>query len=360
MVLPFDYDNNTILNLFKELYPFQWRDLIQRYELYNSKDRHLQSIGKKKRYYHDEPKSFFFNLDKVKHLVSSGQRAKHKQSFDLYKSREAYEKLASNRSRKIKIHIEKINTENKLAQNVEPLYIDVFISAYHKRGVTTKDKIEIFNELIKFNCTKTIDFLQKINDCEHNDQVRKMAFKHLQKIGVFVRLRRNHQGKIKSFTKEHDNFNVTPRDLFERIEANSIQNKKTYDIFISHCFLDSDLVLKLKSHLNEHNLTVYCDWTSDNDFLKRSLAGKYTEIVLKKRIEQSNVVLFLKTDNSMNYNGKILSKWVEMEMEFAKKITKPVCCLNLNGGESPFESIPFDMKNGVLFLSEFDIDKFRI
>lgn len=62
----------------------------------------------------------------------------------------------------------------------------------------------------------------------------------------------------------------------------------------------------------------------------------------------------------MNYNGKILSKWVEMEMEFAKKITKPVCCLNLNGGESPFESIPFDMKNGVLFLSEFDIDKFRI
>lgn len=358
--LPLDYNKNTILNMFIDLYPLQWKELTQRYELYSSKDRHLQSVGKKKRYYHDEPESFFFNLAKVKHLVSAGQYTKHKKSFNFHTSIEEYKKLATKRDLKIKIHTEKINITNQLIQSVEPLYIDIFISSYHNRGVTTKDKIEILNEIKKFNCAKSIEFFQKLNDSERKNQVRRMAFEHLQKIREFVRLRKKHKGKIKFYTKERDGFNMTPKDLVERIEADSIQNKKSYDIFISHSFLDLNLVLNLKNNLNEHNLTVYCDWTSDDDFLKRSLASEYTEIVLKKRIEQSNVVLFLKTNNSMSCNGEILSKWVEMEINFARKLTKPIYCLNLSGGCSPFKSIRFDIENELLSLSEIDINELSI
>ncbi|EIJ2376140.1 hypothetical protein WOB69_08305 [Vibrio parahaemolyticus] len=77
--------------------------------------------------------------------------------------------------------------------------------------MATKDKIEIFNELKKYECNKTIDFFQKINDSERNNQIRRMAFEHLQKIGAFLRLRKN-------YTTERGPFDVTPKDLVDRIE----------------------------------------------------------------------------------------------------------------------------------------------
>ncbi|TOM52103.1 hypothetical protein [Vibrio parahaemolyticus] len=196
-VLPRNYNKNTILNLFKELYPMEWDKLTQRYETYHKKDLHLQRVGKKKRYFHDNPEMFFFKLAKVKHLTSPGQKNRHKSEFNLSESLAAFEKLKKDRQLKINKYHNEIADAKKLIQNVEPLYVGVFIAAYHKKGVTTKDKIEIFNELKKYECNKTIDFFQKINDSERNNQIRRMAFEHLQKIGAFVRLRKNFKGKKK-------------------------------------------------------------------------------------------------------------------------------------------------------------------
>ncbi len=356
-VLPIDYTKNTILELFKKLYPMEWDVLNQRYEIYKKKDEHLIRIGKKKRYYHDTPELFFFKLTKLKNLVSTGQKNKHRTGFELEKVSSALEKLKNSRKFKIKNYYDKISNAKKLIQNVEPLYIDIFIAAYHDRRITTKDKIEILNEIKKYSCGKSIDFLQKINDSERNTQVRLMAFEHLQKIGIFVKLRKNFKGKKKSYATEIDPFEVTPKDLVEKIEKNTIQNKKSFDIFISHSYKDSDLVTKLKDILNAHDISVYCDWSNDNDFLKRSSISEYTEIVLKKRIEQSNTFLFLQTENSVKDNTEILSKWVQMEINYATEKLKPIYCLNITDGDDFFKPIFFEKKDGLIFISESEVKK---
>lgn len=292
-------------------------------------------------------------------LLNSSQD-KHRSEFELSRSKAALDLLAKKRQNKIQENEEKVNNAKKLMQSVEPLYIDVFISAYHKKGVTTQDKIEIFNELKKYDCKRTKEFFQKLNDSERNNQVRKMAFEHLQKVGAFVKLRKKFKGKVKSYVEERDDFNMTPRDLAERIENDTIQNKKSYDVFISHSYKDSKVVLKLKEQLNFHNISVYCDWTNDNDFLRRELASEYTKLVLKKRIEQSRVILFIKTDNSMDCNNELLSTWIKMEIDIANETSKPIYCLNLNGGSNPFLILDFELKDQSFSISKIEADKLRI
>lgn len=357
--LPAEYDKNILIGFFKELFPIEWDNLNKRYELYQSKDRFLREIGKKKRYFHDEPEVFFFNLPKVKHMLSTGQRAKHKKQFDSFNANTAHENLRIKAEKKKANHASKMASINKDLQIVEPLYIDVFITSYHRKGVTIKDKIEIFNELSKYNCRKTVEFFQKLNDSERNNQVRKMAFEHLQKIGVHVRLRKNFKGKVKAYNSEKDNFNVSPADLYRRIESDSVQNKKSFNVFISHSYKDADLVRHLKDCLNGHQFTVYCDWTSDNDFLKRDQVGDFTELILKKRIEQSAAVVFLETSNSMSDDGSIISNWVQMEIDHATKLSKPIYYLNFSGNNSPFKLIKHTISNDALVITPDEVEKLR-
>ncbi|MGL5470743.1 MAG: hypothetical protein ACRDCT_21590, partial [Shewanella sp.] len=60
--LPAEYDKNLLLEIFKKLFPLIWDRLNKRYEQYEGKDNFLTKVGKKKRYYHDKPDVFFFNL----------------------------------------------------------------------------------------------------------------------------------------------------------------------------------------------------------------------------------------------------------------------------------------------------------
>lgn len=308
-VLPIEYDKSTVLSWFKKFYPSLWDEIIQRHELYNGKDKHLQSVGKKKRYNHDSPELFFFNLSKVKHMLSAGQRKKHKEEFDQSKFNLAFEDFSQERHKKIKNYYDKINGAKKLIQIVEPLYMDIFIAEYHKIGATMRDKIEIINELKRYEGPGLTEFFQKINYSEKNNQIRQMAFEHLQKTGKFVKLRKNFKGKTKQYMVERDAFDVVPEDLYERIRNNTVQCKKFYDVFVSHSYLDSSIVISIKNELNRKNINVYCDWTSDNDFLRRESFSEYTKMVLKKRIEQSNAVLFIKTENSMDCNYNISGQY---------------------------------------------------
>ncbi len=357
--LPKEYNYSTLLEMFKELFPLEWERLNQRYEQYDNKDRFLSKVGKKKRYYHDNPEVFFFKLMKVRHMLSDGQRKKHRNNFDPMKARIAYENLSRKCEIKKAKHIKKMELANKDLQEIEPLYIDIFISAYHRKGVTIKDKIEIFNELKKYKCKRTIEFFQKINDSERNDQVRGMAFNYLQNIGAHIMLRKKFKGKVKSYSIERDKFNVSPQDLYDKINSNSVQSKKHFHVFISHSYKDSDLVRKLKVHLNHNKFTVYCDWTSDNDFLKRNLASNYTEMVLKKRIEQSSIVIFLETNNSIDNTGAFLSNWVRMEIEHANELSKPIYYIGFGSNQSPFELLRHDMIDGEMIISPEDLEKLR-
>lgn len=345
--LPAEYNKYLLLGLFKKLFPLMWNSLNKRYEQYQSKDDFLTKVGKKKRYHHDKPDVFFFKLLKVKHMVSNGQRVKHKNTFDEKRAQLAYQSLLNKANNKVNSHENKMIFINNDLQTVEPLYIDAFISAYHKKGITIQGKVEIFSELKKYNTPKVIEFFQKLNDSERNNQIRRMAFEHLQKLGASVRLRKNFKGKVKSYNTETDRFIVSPEDLYQRLESNTIQNRKTFHVFISHSYRDSDLVRQVKSCLNNHGLSVYCDWTSDNDFLKRNLVSDYTKMVLKKRIEQSKSILFLQTKNSVDADSSFSSPWISLEIEHASSIGKPIYSLNFTSDSDIFKQVKYNINSGI-------------
>lgn len=344
LALPCTYDKFIILDLFKELFPLHWDKLNKRYDLYKSKDEHLISVGKKRRYNHEDPENFFFNLMKVKHLLSKGVKDQHKLQFNDSNRNFYYRQLSDKKDLKVMSANERNNASLVLFQKIEPVYIDIFIAAYHRKGISTHEKTEIVNEIKKYVCDKSIEFFQKLNDSERNNQIRRMAFDHLQSIGEFVSLRKSFKGKTKKYAIEKDSFDVSPMDLIDRIEQGNIQSKKSYDMFISHSYLDMPLLLKVKDELNSKGISVYCDWLSDNDYLKRRFISEYTEAVLKKRIEQSKNILFLQTENSVNRYGDISSKWVSMELAYANEKSKQLFCLNFTQGESIFEDIDYESR----------------
>ena len=350
-VLPYDYNKFTILNLFKELYPFEWDTIVQRYKHYKEKDNFLKSKNKQKRYYPQNPEEYFFNLQKVKHLTSHGQKLQHKKNYDAKKQAKQFYTLRKKRKGSIEKKQKRIAKVKEIIQFVEPLYIDIFINEYHRKGITVEEKIEILKELQKYESEKTIEFFYKINDSEKNNQVRRIAFNHLQNIGRYVKLRKNFKGKQKTYMIEKSNFFMKPDDLYKRIKNDSIQNKKVYDYFISHSLVDNEIVLKILRCLNSLDYSVYCDWLSDNDFLKREYISEYTILILKKRIEQSRNILFIQTSNTTDENNNLRSPWIQMELDYAKELRKNIVCIDLlQKDKCEFDVLKYDNENNILVI----------
>ena len=347
-ILPEIYDGNILFDLYSKYFSTTIQMLNQRYEYYRSKDIFLRSVGKKKRYKILNSKDFFFSSQKVKHMLSYGQRLQHKQQYSEECKTDSLIKLEQklNKSLSKKLVIEK---KCEHIQDIEPIYIDIFIKIYHRSNHL--EKILIFNELKKFNSNKTINFFYKLNDSEHNNQIRMMAFQHLQNLGKYVKVRKKFKGNKKSYHIDSTLPNYSPEELVKFLNSNSVESKKKYDIFISHSYLDKDLVKSTKNALNLKNLSCYYDWTSDQDFLKRTLISDYTKEVLKKRIEQSEIFLLLLTHNVIA-EDKIISEWVEMEIEYAKSLGKKILCINLANVKHKFTDLNFELRGTSIYLTE--------
>jgi len=347
-ILPEIYDGNILFDLYSKYFSTTIQMLNQRYEYYRSKDIFLRSVGKKKRYKILNSKDFFFSSQKVKHMLSYGQRLQHKQQYSEECKTDSLIKLEQklNKSLSKKLVITK---KCEHIQDIEPIYIDIFIKIYHKSNHL--EKILIFNELKKFNSNKTINFFYKLNDSEHNNQIRMMAFQHLQNLGKYVKVRKKFKGNKKSYHIDSTLPNYSPEELVKFLNSNSVESKKKYDIFISHSYLDKDLVKSTKNALNLKNLSCYYDWTSDQDFLKRTLISDYTKEVLKKRIEQSEIFLLLLTHNVIA-EDKIISEWVEMEIEYAKSLGKKILCINLANVKHKFTDLNFELRGTSIYLTE--------
>ena len=347
-ILPEIYDGNILFDLYSKYFSTTIQMLNQRYEYYRSKDIFLRSVGKKKRYKILNSKDFFFSSQKVKHMLSYGQRLQHKQQYSEECKTDSLIKLEQklNKSLSKKLVIAK---KCEHIQDIEPIYIDIFIKIYHRSNHL--EKILIFNELKKFNSNKTINFFYKLNDSEHNNQIRMMAFQHLQNLGKYVKVRKKFKGNKKSYHIDSTLPNYSPEELVKFLNSNSVESKKKYDIFISHSYLDKDLVKSTKNALNLKNLSCYYDWTSDQDFLKRTLISDYTKEVLKKRIEQSEIFLLLLTHNVIA-EDKIISEWVEMEIEYAKTVGKKICCLNFTDLGHQFINIEFQYEGNSISISK--------
>jgi len=323
-ILPKNFSAETIVFEFQKYYPFLWNEMSERYETYKAKDDFLVSQGKPVRYRPLEPTLYIKSLPQIKLWLSSGYKAKHGEHYDENKRNENLKTLSNKQTIFVIKYNERVQKNADTLQYVEPLYIDAFIAAYHQKGITTEGKVEIFNELKKYHTPKVIEFFSKLNDAERNQQLRLMAFKHLQSIGRYVKLRKNFKGNKKTYMVESCDFNMTPIDLWNRIETNNIQNKKHFDFFISHSLSDKKEVKKVIKCLNESGYNVYCDWTSDNDFLKRDLVSEYTKMVLQKRLEQSEYILFVKSEDSLS------SDWVKFELDYFQKLGRRIYYIDLD------------------------------
>lgn len=344
--LPENYDKNNLLESYIKFYPKHWQMLQSRYNHYTQKDKFLSDIGKKARYHHKTPHSFFYSLSKVKLILSDGFKKKHKEHFD--------QKLRENAINTLLNKVKPNQVNKSKLQIVDPAFLEFFIFSYHQKRSTLERKIEIINELKKYKTDNIITFFQKLNDAEHNNSIRDIAFSYLQSISAYVRKRKNFKGKIKEYQISKFHFNGTPESLVEEIKENNLQAFKTYDVFISHSYKDNTLVTKLKNELNRYGLHIYCDWTSDNDFLKRDLASDFTKQVLKYRLECSDIILFLQTENSINQDLKFPSEWVQMEIEHANFLQKKIICLNLTNVTPISETICYSINDEFEFSIQPD------
>lgn len=363
LVLPKEYDLDTILSLIKRYFPFEWQIINEKYNYYCAKDRKLRALKRKVRFAMLEPGVLLENLIITRQLLSKEYSDSHKHGFieEVQKSNE--EELKRERDPKISKRQEKITKAKIKAQEVEPLFLDELMGLYDRKSTTQKDRIYILKELRKYYCSKVIVFFKKKVETEYNRQLREMAFYHLQELGHLAVLRKQKYMRIPSKNKKrrkflkdiyaHERFNINeiPEELEYRIQNSKEQKIKTYDYFISHSSADFKEIQHLILELNKGKRNVYCDWVNDNDYLKRNLVGLATKTVIEKRIEQSKAIIFVESEHSMQ------SKWVKYELNYAHELNKPIYTIKkediLNGSYSTDKIIDLwflekDYKNIIL------------
>jgi len=89
----------------------------------------------------------------------------------------------------------------------------------------------------------------------------------------------------------------------------SAKDSETFDVFLSHSIADADLVLGIKDILEERGLKVYVDWEADSQ-LDRSKVNPETADLLRRRMKQSNSLLYLATESASS------SKWMPWELGY--------------------------------------------
>lgn len=82
-----------------------------------------------------------------------------------------------------------------------------------------------------------------------------------------------------------------------------------FDIFLSHSMVDAELVLGIKVLLETEGRKVYVDWIDDRA-LERDRVTAKTADVLRKRMRQSESLLYVATENASN------SKWMPWELGY--------------------------------------------
>lgn len=100
----------------------------------------------------------------------------------------------------------------------------------------------------------------------------------------------------------------------------SFSKTASYDIFLSHSYLDADEILGLKLAIEELGYNVYVDWIVDRQ-LNRSNVNKETAAIIRTRMENCKSLFFATSNNSTE------SKWMPWELGYFDGIKKKVAIL---------------------------------
>jgi hypothetical protein len=90
------------------------------------------------------------------------------------------------------------------------------------------------------------------------------------------------------------------------LEERKISMTQSFDVFLSHSYLDKELIIGLKGELNKLHYSVYVDWIADEE-LDRRKVSKETADTIRKRMKNCKCLFFATSVNSTN------SKWMPWE-----------------------------------------------
>ena len=345
-VLPQNYSSKDVIDTLKFYFPHEWYSVEMKYAYYVQKDRYLKNRFGKTRYNMEQPEELMQSVDQYKRLMSTSVRQNYANSFSEEQLVIARDNLWLQREPKIEKVTAKIEQAKLKVQQVAPTYINQLIGLYERKSTSQKDRVYILAELKKYYSAEIIQFFYKLNDTELNKQLRWDAFYHLQSFNYQPRARRQiympvhtKNDKQKKYLRDvypNQTFSIpqTPQELEYRIENSKEQSLKRYDYFISHSSKDHVLVQKLIQFENKRGNDVFCDWINDADYLKRHLLCDATLRVIEKRLEQSDALIFVKSDYS------VASVWCKYELNFYFELRRPIYTIEAQ-----------DLDNGVFSIA---------
>lgn len=311
-VLPENYTFDDIITAFKDCFPCAWDEILLHCK--QGKQNYIRRSRKNLRtvpYY--TPEQF---IKKNMHLPKRSKVLKDSTRQAIYAD------LVKSGAEKKKKRDDQLAARLLYVQEVCPSYIKKLIQTYFAIRRTDPLNINarylIIQEASQFRCPETIEFLHKINACDKNTDLRQMAFFSLQRMGEHPWLERNRKGKKHMTMIKPIDIEKNPTELLMLIAKNQSLLFQSYDVFLSHSSLDEKELLQLKAYLNHLGKTVYIDWVNDRVMLNRENQNQDTWNALMLRMDQSRVLLYVLTDNS------IKSKYTEREVNYFKEASKKI------------------------------------
>jgi len=123
------------------------------------------------------------------------------------------------------------------------------------------------------------------------------------------------QSKLRSIQREQADI------LNKSLGSIRLSNNYTqFDVFLSHSFLDKEVIKGIFTVLSEQDLKVYVDWIVDPQLNRNSITKETAEIV-RKRMKQSSSLIYATSENANN------SKWMLWETGFMDGYTKKKCAI---------------------------------
>jgi len=142
--------------------------------------------------------------------------------------------------------------------------------------------------------------------------------------------------RLSQYNYRHDSKYILSKD---NVTA-EFSESRGHNIFLCHSSLDSDTILGLTGYFASFQLTTYVDWIDDPQ-LNRSKVDRKTADLLRKRMQNSNCLLYASSDNSAN------SKWMPWECGYFDGIKSKVAICPISESTTQSQSNQY---NGLEYL----------
>lgn len=97
---------------------------------------------------------------------------------------------------------------------------------------------------------------------------------------------------LNSVAKENNITEYSQESILLENRNYFLESGDSYDIFLSHSYLDKVQVLSLVKLFNKHHFSVYVDWIEDKQ-LSRNNVNVQTADLLRERMKQSKCLSYL-------------------------------------------------------------------